>query len=614
MSVASYYLYVVWDEDKGATPDSVFYMVDDATLASNLCDLFTDEYTRKGIAGSFHFIDATMLKLSEQILIEEAIEQLYQYDDPDPYVYDPPPSINIITRAQYAFRADDWEKRLRQRASATEPSDGKSGGDTKETTSAFTEGSVEVGEEVVINAGLNLLMRLAQTYYKILELVTGAPCSVTDVQLNQSYLWVIESIDSLLTKNSGLKDFPEAFEPILPDLYPSTVSEINWTDIVAPNVEGFMSTVQKFVTDKGMHPPEEQSTEWMFVELFKPSMTAAVEAAKAYRKQMDDHFNNLQKRMPKRSSSQTNSESTGKTDQAKKGEKHTPPNTAKNGEQQESMDIKYGATNLPDGVDSPCMSKLFEPHEMLWNDRTFIIEKPVTCFKGHDLENVSLESYYPELETDGPAALKDIPWNEVRHLHFLTLVGYDKTLLIHIMLRYAAKIYPERLESSGVDVGRYEGGALEVDGEWYELKRVIVKETDHKDRNIIEVRRRVRAEIANTEFGKATDESYSNQAGNQTQLPSDTNLQDKFEWVKQSELIRALHRVIGEEESPHKSTLTRAAQNGEITSNGESGRKLLLQVDSVKAWLTQKRNREPREVDDVADAIINEIRARLKKR
>ena len=85
---------------------------------------------------------------------------------------------------------------------------------------------------------------------------------------------------------------------------------------------------------------------------------------------------------------------------------------------------------------------------------------------------------------------------------------------------------------------------------------------------------------------------------------------DRYGWVRQAELVRALHRVLGADESPDKATLTRAVQDGHILSNGESGRKCLLQVDSVKAWMTRKLGVDNDAVQQTVDAIISEIRKR----
>jgi hypothetical protein len=65
------------------------------------------------------------------------------------------------------------------------------------------------------NAGLGLLMMLAQVYHHVLEcaLCSASWFSALDLELNQSYLWTTENITSLLKNHEDLKDFPIPFEP-----------------------------------------------------------------------------------------------------------------------------------------------------------------------------------------------------------------------------------------------------------------------------------------------------------------------------------------------------------------------------------------------------------------
>lgn len=86
--------------------------------------------------------------------------------------------------------------------------------------------------------------------------------------------------------------------------------------------------------------------------------------------------------------------------------------------------------------------------------------------------------------------------------------------------------------------------------------------------------------------------------------------EDRYNWVRQAELVRALHRVLGKEESPDKTALTRASQEGVIQTNGATGRECRYQVDSVKAWLIKKYKLATDEVQQVVDAMIAEIRNR----
>lgn len=140
-------------------------------------------------------------------------------------------------------------------------------------------------------SGLILLMLLAQAYYKMLECVISMAswCSALDVELNQSYLWVTSSLTNLLKNHDDLKDFPVEFKPIFDDLYPSTVRDVDWEDMVAPQAERFLSTVQKYVHEKGLYEPEEGSTASTFVQLFRPSVETAISRALDYHKRMSQY-------------------------------------------------------------------------------------------------------------------------------------------------------------------------------------------------------------------------------------------------------------------------------------------------------------------------------------
>lgn len=140
-------------------------------------------------------------------------------------------------------------------------------------------------------SGLILLMLLAQAYYKMLECVISMAswCSALDVELNQSYLWVTSSLTNLLKNHDDLKDFPVEFKPIFDDLYPSTVRDVDWEDMVAPQAERFLSTVQKYVHEKGLYEPEEGSTASTFVQLFRPSVEIAISRALDYHKRINQY-------------------------------------------------------------------------------------------------------------------------------------------------------------------------------------------------------------------------------------------------------------------------------------------------------------------------------------
>jgi hypothetical protein len=144
-------------------------------------------------------------------------------------------------------------------------------------------------------AGLGLLMMLAQTYYEMLQCTISMAswCTSLDMELNQYYLWATQNLTNLLTNHEALRDFPEPFTPLFPDLYPATIRDLEWEDMVAPDAERFLSAVQRYVTAQRFREPEAQSPAWVFIEMFRPSVTAAVECANKYAAKMRQHVQRL---------------------------------------------------------------------------------------------------------------------------------------------------------------------------------------------------------------------------------------------------------------------------------------------------------------------------------
>jgi class 3 adenylate cyclase len=60
-------------------------------------------------------------------------------------------------------------------------------------------------------------------------------------------------------------------------------------DQVRPDVERFLSQAQRYVSAKGGYEPQQDSHAWVFVELFRPSLNAAVERAEEYNRQMQEY-------------------------------------------------------------------------------------------------------------------------------------------------------------------------------------------------------------------------------------------------------------------------------------------------------------------------------------
>ena len=113
-SEPAFYLFASLAGETAQTNGSVFYKLEGESLAKSLCRLFTREYGDAAGRPAFHHRAATSISLEEQVLLDESLDWLAMYDDPDPGVYDPAPPHEMLLLAQYAVRARKWEELLRR--------------------------------------------------------------------------------------------------------------------------------------------------------------------------------------------------------------------------------------------------------------------------------------------------------------------------------------------------------------------------------------------------------------------------------------------------------------------------------------------------------------------
>jgi len=108
------YLFACFGSDCICSPETVFGRINDDSLIPSLISLLETEFGDQGNP-SFHAQLVTDTEEADQVLLDEAIDELAIYDDPDPGVYDPPPSRQTMLRASYAQRAERWAEMLRSR-------------------------------------------------------------------------------------------------------------------------------------------------------------------------------------------------------------------------------------------------------------------------------------------------------------------------------------------------------------------------------------------------------------------------------------------------------------------------------------------------------------------
>lgn len=289
-----FYLYSPSISSSPLHSGNVFYRAANEQSARALCRLFQKEYSSDTQGPYFSAQSTNEIEVDEQVLLDEALSWLDVYDDPDPGIYDPPPTAEMMRLAQYARRASTWESLIASRQgggkkhSTTNNQESQQEGAASVKQEQAEPALPQMSEEDRLNSALNLLFLLAQTYYKILEGAIGMAtwCSALDLELNESYLWTKSNLQNLLKNHEALKDFPGTFEPVFPDLYPSTIRDVEWADMIAPEAEQFLSSVQRYVREKGMYLPDEHSPAWTFVELFRPAINLAIERAIAYDQRM----------------------------------------------------------------------------------------------------------------------------------------------------------------------------------------------------------------------------------------------------------------------------------------------------------------------------------------
>ena len=273
---------------------TVFCNVKGESFGRSLCSLLTREYS--GSAGPyFHYRAIANFSLEERVLLEESIDWLTVHNDPDPGIYDPAPSEEMLLRAQYAVRVRGWEAYLEGTSVTSNRANSSNTKNAPSQTATDSNRLPEITSEETRNAGLILLMLFAQAYYKLIEctLSFASWCAALDLELNESYLWTVSNITNLLKNHKGLEDFPIGFEPLFPDLYPSTIQDQECDDDARPAVEEFLATVQKYVHSKGTYDPEEKSPGWILVEMFRPGVNTAIERATVYNKRMKEYCRRL---------------------------------------------------------------------------------------------------------------------------------------------------------------------------------------------------------------------------------------------------------------------------------------------------------------------------------
>jgi hypothetical protein len=84
---------------------------------------------------------------------------------------------------------------------------------------------------------------------------------------------------------------------------------------------------------------------------------------------------------------------------------------------------------------------------------------------------------------------------------------------------------------------------------------------------------------------------------------------DRYEWARQIDLVRATNQVLGEG-MLNKGVLSRACADGQVETNGKAGRGALVRVRSFLTWVSRQHQLGADEATQIRNAVIGEIISR----
>jgi hypothetical protein len=95
----------------------------------------------------------------------------------------------------------------------------------------------------------------------------------------------------------------------------------------------------------------------------------------------------------------------------------------------------------------------------------------------------------------------------------------------------------------------------------------------------------------------------------QGQATSAASSDDRYEWARQIDLVRATSQVLGDG-MLNKGVLSRACADGQVETNGKTGRGALVRVRSFLTWVSRQHQLGADEATQIRNAVIGEISSR----
>jgi len=106
------YLCASTDGSGKADSSTVFFVTHGVETAEVLCRLLAEDNADADFQLSFYSVPVSALPIEQRVRLDEVLEQLEVYSDPDTGIYDPAPAPWILQRAQLAVQAARWERQV----------------------------------------------------------------------------------------------------------------------------------------------------------------------------------------------------------------------------------------------------------------------------------------------------------------------------------------------------------------------------------------------------------------------------------------------------------------------------------------------------------------------
>lgn len=95
----------------------------------------------------------------------------------------------------------------------------------------------------------------------------------------------------------------------------------------------------------------------------------------------------------------------------------------------------------------------------------------------------------------------------------------------------------------------------------------------------------------------------------QNRAASPASSDDRYGWARQIDLVRATNQVLGEG-MLNKGVLSRACADGQVETNGRTGRGARVRVRSFLTWVSRQHELGAEEATQIRNAVIGEISSR----